>query len=252
MGVGREGASSERTFIMGLGRSRVYMLEQGNMSWKRVEDQLRFELAPNTLLYAEVVKEFRGEGKSQRRVVAVQVIDGIMLGGEDISSLHFMERHAQLKMFLHTMNKNSRSDFIKLRLKTVFKLEDLQPVFDKCDLKMVKGGGGSPRLVYELGELEADGLARYFQPTGVMFYRTVRDPYMMAFSKSAQRKYWFNTVTNQSVFELPGDSVSRFVEAHRSRVAWYWEGGAGVVGDVVGGGGGVTRGDMETFVESRR
>eukprot|EP00090_Calanus_glacialis_P017517 TRINITY_DN27259_c0_g1_i1.p1 TRINITY_DN27259_c0_g1~~TRINITY_DN27259_c0_g1_i1.p1 ORF type:complete len:923 (-),score=365.91 TRINITY_DN27259_c0_g1_i1:140-2908(-) len=252
LGVGREGALTERTFILGLGRSRVYMLEQANMFWKRVDDQLRFELSPNTLIYAEVVKEFRGEGKSQRRVVAVQVIDGIMLGGEDISSMHFMERHAQLRLFLHTMNKNSRSDYIKLRLKTVYKLEDLQPVYDKCDLKMVKGGGGSHRLVYELGEPEADGLARYFQPTGVMFYRTVREPYMMALSKSAQRKYWFNTVTKQSVFELPLDSVARFVEAHRCRVVWYWEGGAGVHSDLPEGGGGVTRGEVERFVESRR
>ena len=252
LGVGKEGAVTERGFILGLGRSRVYMLDPANMFWKRLDDQLRFELSPNTLIYAEVVKEFRGEGKSQRRVVSVQVIDGILLGGEDISSMHFMERHAQLRLFIHTMNKNSRSDFIKLRLKTIYKLEDLQPIFDKCDLKMIKGGGGSPRLVYELGEPEMDGLSRYFQPTGIMFYRTVREPYMMALSKSAQRKYWFNTVTKQSVFELPLDSVARFDEAHRHRVVWHWEGGGGVHSDLPQGGGGITRQDVERFVGSRR
>ena len=61
-----------------------------------------------------------------------------------------------------------------------------------------------------------------------MFYRTVREPFMMALSKSAQRKYWFNTITKQSVFELPPESVARFSESHRSRIVWYWEGGAGV------------------------
>ena len=85
LGVGREGSLTERSFILGLGRCRVFILDLGSQVWKRVDDQIRFELSPNTLLYAEIVKEFRGEGKSQRRVTSVQVIDAMFLGGEDIS-----------------------------------------------------------------------------------------------------------------------------------------------------------------------
>ena len=35
----------------------------------------------------------KGESKAQKKVMSVQVIDALFLGGEDVRSLHFMERH---------------------------------------------------------------------------------------------------------------------------------------------------------------
>jgi len=229
-----------------------YTGESATGYWRRLEDGMKFELSPGTLLYGEIVKEYRGEGKSQRRVVGVHVIDGLVLGGEDIRALHFMERHAHLRLFIHSMNKSSRSDFVKLRLKAVYKLEDLNPAFQRCNPNMIKGGGGSPRLTYELPDPEPDSLPRFFQPTGMMFFRTVRDPFMMALSKSQQRKYWFNTVTKQSVFELPQESVARFGDSYRSRLVWIWEGGAGVHVALPPPSDGLTRLELDRFVDSKR
>jgi hypothetical protein len=70
-----------------------------------------------------VVTELRGEGKSQRRVTAVHVIDVLYLGGEDLRRLHFMERQKQAALFLRVVNKASRSDLVRMRMKAVFKLE---------------------------------------------------------------------------------------------------------------------------------
>ena len=253
VGAGKEAATTERTFILGLGRNKVYMLDQASMFWRRMEDQTKFELSPNTLLYGEVVKEFRGEGKSQRKVVAVHIIDGFTLGGEEISSLHFQERHDRLKLFLHTMNKASRNDYVKLRLKTVYKLEDLGPLYQTCNQKLLKGGSQIPRLVSELADTETDGLARYFQPAGLLFYKTVREPFMMALSKSANKKYFFNTLTKQSAYELPPDSAASFGDCHRTRAAWYWGEGAGVLeGGPPPRHATLTRQHIERFVESKR
>jgi cap1 methyltransferase len=72
-----------------------------------------------------VVTELRGEGKSQRRVTAVHVIDVLYLGGEDLRRLHFMERQKQAALFLRVVNKSSRSDLVRMRMKAVFKLEVL-------------------------------------------------------------------------------------------------------------------------------
>ena len=249
VGAGREGPM-DRTFFLGLGRSRVYRLEASGF-WRRLEDGLKFELAPNTLLYGEIVKEYRGEGKSQRRVVGVHVIDGLVLGGEDIRHLHFMERHAQLRLFLHTMTKNSRSDFVKLRLKTVYKLEDLAPLYHRCQPLMLKGAGAVHRLAYQMPEPESDGQSRFFAPTGVMLLRTVREPFMMALSRSQQRKYWFNTATKDAVFELPQESVATFGDGHRGRLVWAWEGGGGVH-PALAPAGGLTRQQLDKFVDSRR
>ncbi len=73
----------------------------------------------------KVVTELRGEGKSQRRVTAVHVIDVLYLGGEDLRRLHFMERQKQAALFLRVVNKSSRSDLVRMRMKAVFKLEVL-------------------------------------------------------------------------------------------------------------------------------
>ena len=78
-----------------------------------------------TLAVNQVVTELRGEGKSQRRVTAVHVIDVLYLGGEDLRRLHFMERQKQAALFLRVVNKSSRSDLVRMRMKAVFKLEVL-------------------------------------------------------------------------------------------------------------------------------
>merc|ERR1719228_2756781 len=54
LGASRESNSAtERSFILGLGRSKVYLLDQAANFWRRLEDMVRFELSPDTLLYGE-------------------------------------------------------------------------------------------------------------------------------------------------------------------------------------------------------
>ena len=37
--------------------------------WEKMGDELKFDLSRGTLLYGEVVKEMRGEARSQRKVI---------------------------------------------------------------------------------------------------------------------------------------------------------------------------------------
>jgi len=222
VGAPKETAQAERTFFLGLGRSRVFMLEPTGY-WRRMDDHCKFELAANTLLYGEIVREFRGEGKSQRKSTTIHIIDALFLGGEDMRSLHFMERHAQLTLFVSVMNKSSRSDYVKLRVKNVYKLEELEKVFSKCSLKLLKGGGTNAKVIITLGDVDGDDQARYYVPSGLLFYRTVTEPYMMAMSRSQGRKYWFNTMTGQAVFDMPQDSVASFDYCHKRRIIWDWD-----------------------------
>ena len=48
---------------------------------------------------------------------------------------------------------------------------------------------------------------------------------MIAFSKSKQRKYWFNTANNTSSFECPREAVVPFAKAFDARISWGWEDG---------------------------
>ena len=82
-----------------------------------------------------------------------------------------------------------------------------------------------------------------------MLIKTVREPFMMAVSRSQQRKYWYNAVTRESMFEMPGESVARFSDSVGSRLVWYWDQGGGVHPHLPPPPqGSVTRADMEMFV----
>ena len=104
-----------------------------------------------------------------------------------------------------------------MRVKDIVGLENLKEQFlSRLVLKVIKGTNG-PRLTLDLdsetfvtSEGEEREISRYFVPTGVLMFPIVKDPYMMAFSKSQQRKYWFNFMTKNSVFECPLDAIVDF------------------------------------------
>ncbi|MEQ2191418.1 hypothetical protein XENOCAPTIV_028194, partial [Xenoophorus captivus] len=52
------------------------------LRWKKME-YFRLELPRETLLSVEIVQELKGEGKAQRRINAVHVMDALILNGTD-------------------------------------------------------------------------------------------------------------------------------------------------------------------------
>lgn len=58
--------------------------------WYRID--ANFSFPPDTLVYGEMVLELRGELKAQRRVRSVHLIDGLVLNGYDVTSMHLVER----------------------------------------------------------------------------------------------------------------------------------------------------------------
>ena len=44
-------------------------------------------------------------------------------------------------------------------------------------------------------------------------FRIVKDPFVMAFSKTAKKKYWFNTHNGDALFECPKSAVMDFKNA---------------------------------------
>lgn len=78
----------------GLGRNQVYRLSQGGTYWKKadVSKNSNLELSPGTMVYGELVNEFKGQGKTQSKNLTFHIIDAISLGEEVITHLHYTER----------------------------------------------------------------------------------------------------------------------------------------------------------------
>jgi len=68
-------------------------------------------------------------------------------------------------------------------------------------------------------------IMRYFMPTGLLMFPIVREPYMMAFSRSQGRKYWFNYTNRESVFECPPLATVDFKTSFQKRLLWNWDEG---------------------------
>ena len=88
--LGLEADHANQTFYLGTGRNNVFRWDISKSRWQKVMESI--ELARDTLVYAELVQELRGEGRSQKRSYALHIIDAVCLGGVDVSQLHLKER----------------------------------------------------------------------------------------------------------------------------------------------------------------
>ncbi|CAB1340109.1 unnamed protein product [Coregonus sp. 'balchen'] len=177
----------EQLFLLGLGKSQIYMWDGKHpLRWRKLEN-FKLELPRETLLSVEIVQELKGEGKAQRRINAVHVLDALVLNGTDMA-----------EKFVRAVSKPSRPDMNPIRVKEVYRLEEMEKIFVRLEMKVTKSSGGVPH------------------------------PWTMAYSKNSKRKFFFNKMTKQSTYNLPANSVAPFHVCHTERLFWAWEDGVRV------------------------
>ncbi|NP_956427.1 cap-specific mRNA (nucleoside-2'-O-)-methyltransferase 1 [Danio rerio] len=212
----------EQLFLLALGRSQIYTWDgKAPSRWKKLEN-FKMELPRDTLLSVEIVQELKGEGKAQRRINAVHVLDALVLNGTDVRDQHFNQRIQMVEKFVKAVSKPSRPDMNPIRVKEVYRLEEMEKIFVRLEMKITKSSGGMPRLSYTGRD------DRHFLPTGLYIIKTVNDPWTMAFSKSSKRKFFYNKQTKESTYDLPATSVAPFYVCHQDRLFWAWEEGVRV------------------------
>ena len=112
------------------------------------------------------------------------------------------------------MAKPSLPDHVVMRVKDIFGLENLENhCLSKLTLRMVKGYNGT-KLTSEIDReniILPNGdekiISKYIIPTGIVMFPIVKAPYLIAFSKSQQRKYWFNFTNRESSYECPPSAL---------------------------------------------
>ncbi|KAK2710052.1 hypothetical protein QYM36_013652 [Artemia franciscana] len=207
----------ERTFYLSLGRSEVYRYENG--SWVRPfssEGSCSVELPRETLLYGEIIFEYRGSGKGQRKRQSLYIYDAFYLGGEYIGDKHLVDRYCLCQKFAKAVNKPSRNDLIAVRVHTMYDTEHITLLFKKLNRQYMKGGGPTEKLVYMVDETSC------ILPRGVLFLKGTKDPWMLGFSKSTQKQYFFHTMKRVSEYNAPKDSCLPFSLCMEKRFLWEW------------------------------
>jgi len=77
------------TFYLSLGRRKVFRYSKGK--WDSIGD-VKLELPPDTLVYAELVYEAKWTGKYFSKTRALHILDAYMLGGENVSRRYLSDR----------------------------------------------------------------------------------------------------------------------------------------------------------------
>ncbi|XP_062427962.1 cap-specific mRNA (nucleoside-2'-O-)-methyltransferase 1 isoform X2 [Rhea pennata] len=208
-------SGSEQKFLLGLGKSQIYTWD-GRQSDRWTKLDLKTELPRDTLLSVEIVHELKGEGKAQRKISAIHILDVLVLNGNDVRKQHFNQRIQLAEKFVKAVSKPSRPDMNPVRVKEVYRLEEMEKIFVRLEMKVIKSSGGMPRLSYTGRD------DRHFVPTGLYIVRTVNDPWTMAYSKKSRRKFFFNKITKNSTYDLPSESIAPFHVCHYSRLFWEW------------------------------
>ncbi|KAL3872951.1 hypothetical protein ACJMK2_036120 [Sinanodonta woodiana] len=214
--------ASERIYILGLGRTHVFqraLKSSGN--WKKMDD-LRLELPTDTLIEAEIVQELKGEGTGQRKMTTLHVLDALFLVGKDVRNLHFNERMEKLRKFVKCVTKFTRNDLVRIVAPDVYRLEEISLIVGRLELRRAKGGHGTNQLCYIPQHSQEQ---RFFRPSGVYIIKTTKDPWTIQWSRSSQRKYFFNTRTNKSDFHCPPDSIASVRESKLKSYHWVWDEG---------------------------
>uniref|UniRef100_A0A8U7M0L3 Cap-specific mRNA (nucleoside-2'-O-)-methyltransferase 1 n=1 Tax=Corvus moneduloides TaxID=1196302 RepID=A0A8U7M0L3_CORMO len=186
-------SGSEQKFLLGLGKSQIYTWG-GRQSDRWTKLDLKTELPRDTLLSVEIVHELKGEGKAQRKISAIHILDVLVLNGNDVRTQHFNQRIRLAEKFVKAVSKPSRPDMNPIRVKEVYRLEEMDKIF--CEMKVIKSSGGMPRLSYTGRD------DRHFVPTGLYIVRTMNDPWTMAYSKNFKKKFFFNKMTNVATYNL--------------------------------------------------
>uniref|UniRef100_A0A672HPJ1 Cap-specific mRNA (nucleoside-2'-O-)-methyltransferase 1 n=1 Tax=Salarias fasciatus TaxID=181472 RepID=A0A672HPJ1_SALFA len=206
----------EQIFLLALGKSQIYTWDgKLPVRWRKMEN-FNLELPRDTLLSVEIVQELKGEGKAQRRINAVHVMDALILNGTDVRDQHFNQRIQMAEKFVKAVAKPSRPDMNPIRVKEVYRLEEMEKIFVRLEMKVTKSSGGVPRLSYTGRD------DRHFLPTGLYIIKTVNEPWTMAYSKNSKMKFFFNKMTKESTYEMPPNSAAPFHVCHSERLFWAW------------------------------
>ncbi|XP_053668231.1 cap-specific mRNA (nucleoside-2'-O-)-methyltransferase 1-like [Anopheles marshallii] len=223
-----------RTILLGKGGREVYKFDPKRCSWVPLTE-VAIELPHGTIIYGEIVRELQGQGQSQIVMNTLHIIDGLLLGGENIRQLPLRQRMARCEQFakaLYRPLKGIRSDCtngsaatVQIRAKRLYDLCDIETIFFKsletCNLKT-----GPPRLGYRLRNvIDAD---RFYVPYGLLFLKETKPHYLKALSTKWRVFYYCNTKTKVSRYPEQFDNheaetMATFEETFHSRLLWKWE-----------------------------
>ncbi|KAG6452827.1 cap-specific mRNA (nucleoside-2'-O-)-methyltransferase 1 isoform X1 [Manduca sexta] len=226
--------SPDLRIFIGCGGKQVFQFESSG--WKSVVD-LHVTLPSKTLIYGEIVREYRGEGHNQMHSKSLHIIDALMLGGVDISRYTLSERINQCNLFCTAINKPFDNQALPIRCKRMFNMEKFSIALDNLQHRAMK------RVKQAVTIETPDRINRsemFYTVGSILFIKEIKEPWSAQMSKKSGFKYYFAMGKDKkprSEYFIPESAALDMVSAYSSRVMWPWEAAAAAIleGDDHGG-----------------
>ena len=234
-------AGGDRVYLFSLGRHSIFQWRRSlhrTPTWTRLNSQgtLNVELPRFTLIDAEMVMECVGEGRGQHKNLALHILDAVCLGDEYIGDKSLSDRCRYVEAFAKALSKPCRNDVVRIRAKPYFSMSDVESTVNGLQMKqMKKVNERRPTYSFEDG--------RYFVPRGVYFVKRLKEPWHLQYSRSSKRLYFYNSATNESVYEGQKTSVAD-VKYCTEKLLW-WDMEASTTGT------NISQDDIINFVASK-
>lgn len=219
--------SQDLRIFIGCGGKQVFQLEPNG--WKTVVD-LHVILPAKTLIYGEVVKEYRGQGNTQLYSKSLHIIDALMLGGIDISDYPLTERINQCNLFCTAISKPFDSQALPIRCKRLYNMEQIDSAM--CNLEYRAMKRIKKAVTIDTPDRNRNGM---FHIVGsVLFLKQIKEPWIAQISKSSGHKYYFSVDRDgkrHSLYHIPPEARMDMINSFTRRVHWPWEAAASAIFD---------------------
>lgn len=223
-----ESGTNMRTFFMSCGGYDVWYYSSNGM-WKHLQN-IALEISGNTLIYGDIVIELNAEEKP---ITALHIIDGMVLGGQDIRHLPLHERFRMCERFANSLNKpstlvmrNYGDKYIAsspITCKKFYPMNDFRQFFEQLCSRTLTNG----RQRLGLTVKDSLGVDRWYAPRGILFMNDMKPNIGRAFSKTFQKDYFYDRSTRKTFFldqiEDAKSIYASFKTTFVNRHLWEWK-----------------------------
>ncbi|EFN70766.1 Uncharacterized protein KIAA0082-like protein [Camponotus floridanus] len=217
------------TFYLGLGRRKVFRYIKGG-KWESMGD-VKIELPPDTLVYAELIYESKLTGKFFLKTQTLHILDAYMLGGEDVSKRYLHDRYKLTMKFCDALWKPVPNDYVCVRAKERFMLTSnigrKLRVTHPSQAKVNNAFESQKNFLERDNENDTEPIYSTFN--SVLFLKSIAHPWSRHISRKTGELYVYNPRTKVTEYEIrngqynrPPEAEADFKETFENRIIWHW------------------------------
>ncbi|CAO1336556.1 unnamed protein product [Diamesa serratosioi] len=214
--------SVDRTIYISRGNNNVFMYNIKKNSWDPINPSIKLFMPAETIIYGEVVTEYSGVDTLQTNELTFHIIDAIILGGNDISTMSLTERNKFCKIFSDSLEGSNGGT--KIRTKEMFDVTSANVFYYLLNNREMKDGSLKHGIkINNDDECKDDKDKDFYLPTGLLMMNETRSDKLKQYSRKHDKYYYYNKISKKVEFDgtIQNEEVqATFKNSFTNRFFW--------------------------------